>query len=194
MAIRIIRNDKDEILRMHSKEVENIDNKIRELSLDMVDTMYKNDGIGLAAVQVGVLKRVVVYSLEDDIHVLINPVITKTIGTQTEEEGCLSSIDTFGKVERPLETHVTAYDLNGNKIKIKAKGLESVVLCHEIDHLDGILFLDKAYDIYHLTEEDKEKRRKELEEEELKARKSKSKSSRKSKNGKRGSKECKKKI
>lgn len=165
MAIRNIRDDKDEILRKVSKEVENIDNKIRELALDMVDTMYKYDGIGIAAVQVGVLKRVVVYSIDDNIQVLINPVITKEIGMQTEEEGCLSSIDVFGKVNRPQEVHVTAYDLNGNKIKIKAKDLEAVVICHEIDHLDGILFLDKAYDIYHLTEEEKEKRRKELDEE-----------------------------
>lgn len=166
MAIRSIRDDKDEILRKTSKEVESIDNKIRELALDMVDTMYKNDGIGLAAVQVGVLKRVVVYSMEDVITVLINPVITKTIGMQTEEEGCLSSIDVFGKVNRPAEVHVTAHDLNGNKIKIKAKELEAVVICHEIDHLDGILFLDKAYDIYHLTEEEKERRREEIAREE----------------------------
>ncbi len=165
MAIRIIRDDKDEILRKRSREVEEIDNKIRELALDMVDTMYKNDGIGMAAVQVGVLKRVVVYSIDDDIKVLVNPVITKTSGLQTEEEGCLSSVDVFGKVDRPAEVHVTAYDLNGNKIKIKAKELEAVVICHEIDHLDGVLFLDKAYDIYRLTAEEKEKRRKENEEE-----------------------------
>lgn len=163
MAIRTIRSDKDEMLRMHSKEVENIDNKIRELALDMVDTMYKNDGIGLAAVQVGVLKRIVVYSLEDEINVLINPVITKKTGTQSEEEGCLSSIDMFGVVDRPMEVHVTAFDLNGKKIKVKAKGLEAIVISHEVDHLDGILFLDKAYNIYHLTEEEKEKRIKEIE-------------------------------
>ena len=157
MAIRIIRDDKDEILRKVSKEVENIDNKIRELALDMLDTMYKNDGIGMAAVQVGVLKRVIVYAIEGDIQVLVNPYITKAIGMKTEEEGCLSSIDVFGKVDRPAEVHVSAYDLDGKKIKIKAKELECVVLCHEIDHLDGILFLDKAYDVYRITEEEKEK-------------------------------------
>lgn len=190
MAIRNIRDDKDEILRKVSKEVENIDNKIRELALDMVDTMYKNDGIGLAAVQVGVLKRVVVYSIDDNIQVLINPVITKTVGMQTEEEGCLSSIDIFGKVDRPLEVHVTAYDLNGSKIKIKGKELEAVVLCHEIDHLDGILFLDKAYDVYRLTEEEKERRREENEKDQKKVKKEK----KKSKDTKRRQPKCKNKI
>ncbi len=163
MAIRIIRTDKDEILRKVSKPVELIDNKIRELALDMLDTMYKNDGVGLAAPQVGVLKRVIVYALEDNIHVLVNPYITKTIGLQTEEEGCLSSIDMFGKVDRPAEVHASGTNLDGKTVKIKAKGLEAVVICHEIDHLDGILFLDKAYDVYHLTEEEKEVRRKEAE-------------------------------
>lgn len=166
MAIRNIRDDKDEILRKKSKEVDVIDNKIRELALDMVDTMYKNDGMGIAAVQVGVLKRVVAYVIDEKIQVLVNPVITKTSGTQSEEEGCLSSVDIFGKVDRPAVVHVTAYDLDGKKINIKAKDLEAVVVCHEIDHLDGVLFLDKAYDIYRLTEEEKERRRKENEEEE----------------------------
>lgn len=179
MAIRIIRDDKDEILRKTSKEVERIDNKIRELALDMVDTMYKNDGIGLAAVQVGVLKRVIVYAIDGNVQALINPYITKTIGKQTEEEGCLSSIDVFGKVDRPAEVHVEAFDLNGSKIKIKAKELEAVVLCHEIDHLDGILFLDKAYDVYILTQEEKEKRRREDEQAQMDSKKKEAKKSNK---------------
>lgn len=173
MAIRNIRDDKDEILRKKSKEVETIDNKIRELALDMVDTMYQNDGVGLSAVQVGILKRVIVYSIDDKITVLINPCITKSSGSQSEEEGCLSSIDMFGIVDRPLELHVTGYDLNGKKIKIKAKEFEAIVLSHEIDHLDGILFLDKAYDLYRVTEEEKEKRKKEYEENEKKTKKKK---------------------
>lgn len=154
MAIRNIRNDKDELLRKKSKEVESIDNKIRELVLDMLDTMYKNDGVGLAAPQVGILKRIIVYDVGDGPKVMINPVITKSSGTQSGEEGCLSSPNVFGMVDRPANLHVKAYDLEGQEVSVKAKELEAIVLCHEIDHLDGVLFLDKAYDLYTATDEE----------------------------------------
>ena len=167
MAIRNIRNDKDELLRKRSKEVDSIDNKIRELVMDMLDTMYKNDGVGLAAPQVGILKRIIVYDVGDGPKVMINPVITKSSGTQSGEEGCLSSPNVFGMVDRPANLHVKAYDLEGQEVSVKAKELEAIVLCHEIDHLDGVLFLDKAYDLYTATDEEiaraKEESRKEAE-------------------------------
>lgn len=167
MAIRNIRNDKDELLRKRSKEVESIDNKIRELVLDMLDTMYKNDGVGLAAPQVGILKRIIVYDSGNGPKVMINPVITKSSGKQSGEEGCLSSPNVFGIVDRPANLHVKAYDLEGQEVFVKAKELEAIVLSHEIDHLDGVLFLDKAYDLYTATDEEiakaKEESRKEAE-------------------------------
>lgn len=175
MAIRNIRYDNDEVLRKRSREIEEIDNKIRELAIDMVETMYKYDGVGLAAPQVGILKRIIVIDPGDGPKVLINPVITKSSGTQTCEEGCLSFPNTFGNVDRPANLTVEAYDIDGKKIKIKAKELEAVILSHEIDHLDGILFIDKAYDMYTLTEEEIEAAKREAEEEEKRTKKNKKK-------------------
>ena len=166
MAIRNIRYDTDEVLRKRSKEVETIDNKIRELAIDMLDTMYKFDGVGLAAPQVGILKRIITIDIGEGPKVLINPVIKKAQGKQTGEEGCLSFPNVFGNVDRPESVVVEAFDIDGNKIKIKAKGLEAVVLSHEIDHLDGILFVDKAYDMYELTEEEIEAAKKESQKQE----------------------------
>lgn len=181
MAIRTIRNDKDELLRKRSKEVDAIDNKIRELVLDMLDTMYKNDGVGLAAPQVGILKRVIVYDIGDGPKVMINPVITKSSGTQTGEEGCLSSPNVFGMVDRPATLHVKAYDLEGQEVTVKAKELEAIVICHETDHLDGVLFLDKAYDLYTATPEEIAKAKEESKKEAQKSNKKKSKNSKKNK-------------
>jgi len=169
MAIRNLRFDNDELLRKRSREMEVVDNKIRELAQDMVETMYKFDGVGLAAPQVGILKRIIVIDIGDGPKVFINPVIKKATGVQTGEEGCLSSPNTFGNVDRPETVVVEAFDLDGKPIKLKAKGLEAVVLSHEIDHLDGILFLDKAYDIYTLTEEELEEARRQAELEEAQA-------------------------
>jgi len=163
MAIRNIRYDKDEVLRKRSREIETIDNKVRELAVDMLDTMYKFDGVGLAAPQVGILKRIITIDIGEGPKVLINPVIKKASGKQTCEEGCLSFPNVFGNVDRPEMVVVEAFDLDGKKIRVKAKDLEAVVLSHEIDHLDGILFIDKAYDMYTLTEEEIEASRKEAE-------------------------------
>lgn len=171
MAIRNLRYDTDEVLRKRSREIETIDNKIRELAIDMLDTMYKFDGVGLAAPQVGILKRIITIDIGEGPKVLINPVIKKTSGKQTGEEGCLSFPNVFGNVDRPEAIVVEAFDIDGNKIKIKAKGLEAVVLSHEIDHLDGILFVDKAYDMYTLTQEEIEAARLEAEREEKEAKK-----------------------
>ena len=135
MAIRNLRYENDEILRKRSREIEVIDDKIKELAADMMETMHKWDGLGLAGPQVGVLKRIIVIDLYEDgmQFTLINPVIVKEKGTQE-----------VGKVERPKEVVVEALDLEGCKVKLKAKDLLAQALCHEIDHLNGILFTDKV--------------------------------------------------
>ena len=144
MAIRQIRMYPDEILRKRSKEVEKVDPKIIELLGDMLDTMYEQNGVGLSAVQVGVLKRVVVIDIYDGNPPLklINPVITKTKGNQECEEGCLSFPNQFAKDNRPESVKCEALDETGKKIKIKANGLLAQAICHELDHLDGNLFVD----------------------------------------------------
>lgn len=145
MAIRNIREEGDEILRKQSREVEKVDDKIRELLDDMVETMHKYNGVGLAAVQVGILKRVIVIDLYDDKGPikLINPVIIKEKGEQEVEEGCLSFPNKYAKMIRPKEVIVEALDENGKKIKIQGKDLLAQALAHEIDHLNGIVFIDK---------------------------------------------------
>lgn len=154
MATRKLRYDTDEILRKVSKEVDEVDNKVRELAMDMVDTMYKYDGIGLAAPQVGVLKRILVYDVGNGPIVCINPKITKRHGKQCGEEGCLSFPNTFGTVERPQEIWIEYFTIDGNKTVTKEKGIGAVVFSHELDHLDGVLFIDKANDLYTLTDEE----------------------------------------
>lgn len=145
MAIRTIREEGDDILRKKSKNVELIDEKTLELIEDMKETLKKYNGVGLAAVQVGVLKRVVVIDTyeEGEQFVLINPEITKTKGEQTVEEGCLSFPNKFGKIVRPAEITVKALNEKGEKIKLVAKGLLAQAVCHEVDHLNGELFIDK---------------------------------------------------
>lgn len=146
MAIRIIRQEGDEILRKISRPVEVIDDKIKELIADMLDTMHKQDGVGLAAVQVGVLKRVIVidtYEEEKSIHVFINPEIIEIKGEREVEEGCLSFPNKFAKVIRPEKVKIKALDQNGKEITLTATGLLAQAICHEIDHLNGIVFIDK---------------------------------------------------
>ena len=145
MAIRTIREDGDEILRKKCRTGEVVDDKIRELVDDMLETMYKYNGVGLAAPQVGVLKRVVVIDVEDDNgpYVLINPEITKEKGEQEVDEGCLSFPNQFAKIIRPAEVTVKALDRDGKEYQIKAKGLLAQAISHEVDHLNGILFVDK---------------------------------------------------
>lgn len=145
MAIRNIRLEKDEILKKKSREVEVIDEKIQTLIDDMIETMYKYNGVGLAAVQVGILKRIVVIDVEDGegARVLINPKITKTKGEQEVDEGCLSFPNQYAKLIRPKEVTVEALDRSGKKIVIKAKDLLAQAIAHELDHLEGITFVDK---------------------------------------------------
>lgn len=144
MAIREIRLSGDEILRKKSREVEVVDDKTRELLNDMLETMHEANGVGLSGVQVGVLKRVIVIDLYDGSEPLklINPKIIKEKGNQEVEEGCLSFPNQFAKVDRPKEVTVTALNENGKQVTIKGKDLLAQALCHEIDHLNGILFTD----------------------------------------------------
>lgn len=146
MAIREVREDGDEILRKKSRTVEEVDDRIRQILDDMVETMHKYNGVGLAGPQIGLLKRIVVIDLYDDKGPikLVNPEIIKEKGTQEVEEGCLSFPNKYGKIIRPAEVIVKALDENGKQIKISAKGLLAQALSHEIDHLNGILFVDKV--------------------------------------------------
>ena len=145
MAIRKLRYEGDEILKKKSREVEQIDDRMQELIDDMIETMHKYNGVGLAAVQVGILKRLLVIDLYDDtgVIVMINPIIIKEKGEQEVDEGCLSFPNEYAKMIRPAEIIVEALDENGKKVKIKGEGLLAQALAHEIDHLDGILFVDK---------------------------------------------------
>ena len=149
MALRQIRKEEDEILRKKSREVQ-IDEitgeKIQSLIDDMIETMHKFNGVGLAAVQVGVLKQIVVIDVEDEngVYVLINPKIIKTKGKRECEEGCLSFPNEFGKVVRPEEVTVEFFDRTAKKVKLKAYELLAQAICHECDHLEGILFIDQV--------------------------------------------------
>ena len=144
MAIREIRLSGDEILRKTSREVEEVTDKIRELLDDMVETMHKYNGVGLAAPQVGILKRVIVIDLYDGEAPLqlVNPKIIKAKGKQEVEEGCLSFPNEYAKMVRPKEVTVEALDRDGKKVIITGKDLLAQALAHEIDHLNGILFVD----------------------------------------------------
>ena len=145
MAIRNIRQEGDEILKKKSREIQEIDDKLQILIDDMIETMYKYNGVGLAAVQVGVLKRLVVIDIYDDNGpiVMINPVIIKTKGEQEVEEGCLSFPNKFAKVIRPTEVTAEYTDRDGKRMRVKAKELLAQAICHELDHLNGELFIEK---------------------------------------------------
>ena len=143
LALRTIRKKGDEILYKKSKEVVSFDNKLAELLDDMYETMQASEGVGLAAPQVGILKRCVVIDIGEGRVELVNPVIVETEGIQVGQEGCLSIPDFWGDVERPKKVRVLAFDRNGNKIEQIGEDLLAVALCHEIDHLNGELFDSK---------------------------------------------------
>lgn len=145
MAIRNIRKNGDDILRKKCKAVEAVDEKIKQLVEDMLETMYKYNGVGLAAPQVGVLKQIVVIDIDDGNGplVFINPEIIKEKGEQEVEEGCLSFPNQFAKIIRPSEVTAKALDKDGREFKVKAKGLLAQAISHEVDHLNGVLFVDK---------------------------------------------------
>ena len=143
MALRQIVQIGEPVLRKVSKRVEKIDDKIIQLLEDMADTMYEADGVGLAAPQVGILKRVVVIDIGDGLLELINPEIRETSGEQIDDEGCLSVAGEAGAVRRPYTVKVRAYNREGQLFEIVGEELLARAFCHEIDHLDGILFVDK---------------------------------------------------
>ena len=145
MAIRIVRENGDDILRKKSREVEVVDDKIKQILEDMVETLHSYNGVGLAGPQIGLLKRLVVIDLYDDNGPikLVNPKIIKQKGEQEVEEGCLSFPNQYAKLIRPAEVIIEALDENGKKIKIKGEKLLAQAISHELDHLDGILFVDK---------------------------------------------------
>ncbi|WP_252232343.1 peptide deformylase [Clostridium sp. ZBS15] len=143
MALRQIRLFDDPILRKKSKQVEVVDDKIRDILNDMVETMYNTEnGGGLAAPQVGILKRLVVIDMGQGLIKLINPKIIKKEGSQQVIEGCLSNPNVFGKLKRPYEVIVQALNENGEEIQLTGTGDLAKCFCHEIDHLEGILFTD----------------------------------------------------
>jgi len=138
----------NEFLRKKSREVAVIDDRILTLLDDMKDTVKKANGAGLACVQVGLLKRIFVVDVEEGYFEFINPVIISQSGEQYGEEGCLSVPNKWGRVKRPAKVVMEAYDRNGKKFRVNAKGFFAKALCHEYDHLDGIVYIDKAQELY----------------------------------------------
>ncbi|MHC1758936.1 MAG: peptide deformylase [Negativicutes bacterium] len=131
------------VLRGKARPVEKVDGEILSLLQDMVDSMYFSSGVGLAAPQIGVLKRVVIVDVGDGLIKLVNPVILEAIGEQLDSEGCLSIPGIFGRVKRPEKVVVQAINEHGQRIEVTGAGLTARAFCHEIDHLEGILFIDK---------------------------------------------------
>lgn len=147
MAVLPIREIGDPVLRSRSKEVENITEQTEELIENMIDSMEAAEGIGLAAPQIGILQRVIVVKIEDDLKITINPVLIKEKGEAMAEEGCLSVPDQRGLVKRPEEITIEGLNEKGEKVKYELEGLKARAFLHEIDHLNGILFVDKAIEI-----------------------------------------------
>jgi peptide deformylase len=146
MAVRNLRMDPDPILRKKSREVEIVDQRIICLLDDMYETMKLEKGVGLAAPQVGVLRRVIVIDVGDGPVELINPEIIEAEGSQVGLEGCLSVYDRTGTVERPQWVKVKGLNREGRMIEVEGEGMMARALCHEIDHLDGIIFTDRIID------------------------------------------------
>ena len=147
MALRTIRTEGDPVLEKVCRPVEKIDRRTRDLVDDMLETMYDACGVGLAAPQVGVLRDIVVIDVNDeepDPIVLINPEIVETSGEQTGDEGCLSVPGKSGVVTRPNYVKVRAYDENMNQFELEGTELLARAICHECDHLKGILYIDKV--------------------------------------------------
>ena len=148
MSQKSIIIEPDPLLRKKSNKLEKVDDEIRKLLDDMLETMYAAPGIGLAAVQIGILKRLIVIDISKEDQkknplFLINPIITyKSKNTSSYEEGCLSLPGHYAEIERPSECHLEFLDYNGKKKKLEAQGLLATCIQHEVDHLNGILFID----------------------------------------------------
>lgn len=144
MAIRTIRLGDDPILRKKCREVTEFNSRLHQLLDDMAETMYNSRGVGLAAPQVGVLRRVIIIDTDGILIELVNPVIIESSGKQTGAEGCLSFPNEYGTVTRPYKVKVKSYDRSGKEFTITGTELLARALCHEIDHLNGILYKDLA--------------------------------------------------
>lgn len=154
MAIRQIRYAGDPILRKVSREVTEINDRIKTLLEDMVETMYEYDGVGLAAPQVGILRRVVVIDVGEGPIKMINPEIIEQEGESIDIEGCLSIPNRSGTVKRPEKVKVRYLDENGVEKTLEGTGLLARVICHEVDHLNGILFIDKMIEEVELDQDE----------------------------------------
>ncbi|QIB69959.1 peptide deformylase [Aminipila butyrica] len=154
MALRNIIVEGDEILRKKCREVTEVDERIRLILDDMLETMRAYNGVGIAAPQVGILKRMFIIEVEEgDVIEMINPEIIETRGAVWEDEGCLSLPGLIGMVERPEYIKIKGLDRFGKEVVHEAEGFKAVAFCHENDHLDGILYTDKAKDVRDAEEE-----------------------------------------
>lgn len=160
MAIRVIRTEEDPVLRKISKPVKEVTPKIITLIDDMLDTMYEAMGVGLAAPQVGILKRIVVIDVGDGPIILINPEIIEKSGEQTGDEGCLSVPGMSGQVTRPDHVKVKALNEDMEEVVYEGEGLLARAFCHELDHLDGHMYVEKVegelHDVQYADPEDEE--------------------------------------
>lgn len=158
MALRNIRQMGDEVLTKTCREIKEVTPRIKELIGDMLETMYDANGVGLAAPQVGVLKRLVVIDIGEGPIVLINPRVIETRGEQTGEEGCLSLLGKSGIVTRPFYVKIEAWDENMERFEMEGEELLARAFCHEIDHLDGHMYVEKVEGELHdvVYEEDEE--------------------------------------
>ncbi len=144
MAIRNVVKKGESILSKKARKVEVFNNRLDIMLEDMIDTLYETGGIGLAAPQIGILRRIVVIDIGEGLIELINPEIIEESGTQEEIEGCLSCPQEWGVTKRPLKVTVKAYDRKGEEFTVSGEGLLARAFCHEIDHLNGVLFLSKV--------------------------------------------------
>ena len=168
MALRTIRTIGDDILTKKCKEVKDMTPRMQTLVDDMFETMYETGGVGLAAPQVGVLRKIVVIDVDDHPITLVNPVITETSGEQTGSEGCLSVPGKAGEVTRPMKVTVKAFDREMNEFTLEGEELLARAICHELDHLEGKLYVDLVegdlYDVAAEPEEGEEENEEEVEE------------------------------
>lgn len=155
MALRNIVFEGDEILRKRAKKVTEINDRIRMILDDMYETMKNKDGCGIAAPQVGILKRMFIAEVEGQVYELINPEILESDGVQSDDEGCLSVPGMIGTVERPEYLKIKGLNRDGEEVVYEADGYLAVVFSHEYDHLDGILYIDKATNVREYERDDR---------------------------------------